>query len=67
MGDVRKGKDLQRFINKLVSLITAHAQSSAGLKLLIPQGSVQDLETLERDWANPTATIEYDASFGEPL
>ena len=66
MSDVRKGKDMQRFINKLLSLITAHAQSSAGLKLLIPQGSVTDIEQLEQDWANPNATIEYDASFGEP-
>ena len=24
------------------------------------------MEELERDWANPNATIEYDASFGEP-
>jgi len=66
MSDVRKGKDMQRFINKLLSLITSHAQSSAGLKLLIPQGSVTDIEQLEKDWANPNATIEYDASFGEP-
>jgi len=66
MGDVRKGKELQRYINKMHSLLTSHAQASAGLKLLIPQGSVQDLEQLERDWANPNATIEYDASFGEP-
>tara|TARA_Y100001963_G_scaffold56927_1_gene79556 strand:- start:173 stop:1150 length:978 start_codon:yes stop_codon:yes gene_type:complete len=49
-----------------MSLITSHAQASSGLKLLIPQGSVQDVEELERDWANPNATIEYDASFGEP-
>ena len=66
MSDVRKGKTMQRFINKMHSLLTAHAQSSAGLKLLIPQGSVTDIEQLERDWANPNATIEYDASFGEP-
>ncbi len=66
MSDVRKGKDLQRFINKMHSLLTAHAQASAGLKLLIPQGSIQDIEQLERDWANPNATIEYDASFGDP-
>jgi|TARA_R110002051_G_scaffold19567_1_gene54375 hypothetical protein len=66
MSDVRKGKDMQRFLNKMHSLLTAHAQSSAGLKLLIPQGSVQDIEQLEKDWANPNATIEYDASFGEP-
>ena len=66
MGDVRKNKDFQRFLNKTMSLITSHAQASSGLKLLVPQGSVQDIEELERDWANPNATIEYDASFGEP-
>ena len=66
MSDVRKNKDFQRFLNKVVSLITTHAQASSGLKLLIPQGSVDDIEELERDWANPNATIEYDASFGEP-
>ena len=66
MGDVRKNRDFQRFLNKTMSLITSHAQASSGLKLLVPQGSVQDMEELERDWANPNATIEYDASFGEP-
>tara|TARA_Y100001938_G_scaffold123245_1_gene172359 strand:+ start:464 stop:2491 length:2028 start_codon:yes stop_codon:yes gene_type:complete len=66
MSDVRKNKGFQRFLNKVVSLITSHAQASSGLKLLIPQGSVQDIEELERDWANPNATLEYDASFGEP-
>jgi hypothetical protein len=66
MSDVRKNKGFQRFLNKVMSLITTHAQASSGLKLLIPQGSVQDIEELERDWANPNATIEYDASFGEP-
>ena len=58
MSDVRKNKPFQRFLNKVVSLITSHAQASSGLKLLIPQGSVQDIEELERDWANPNATIE---------
>ena len=66
MSDVRKNKDFQRFLNKVVSLITSHAQASSGLKLLIPQGSVQDIEELERDWSNPNATLEYDSSFGEP-
>ena len=66
MSDVRKNKDFQRFLNKTMSLITAHAQASSGLKLLIPQGSVDDIEELERDWANPNATIEYDPSMGEP-
>ena len=66
MSDVRKYKDFQRFLNKTMSLITSHAQASSGLKLLIPNGSVEDIEELERDWANPNATIEYDPSFGEP-
>ena len=66
MSDVRKNKAFQRFLNKTVSLITSHAQASAGLKLLVPQGSVSDIEELERDWANPNATIEYDPSYGEP-
>ena len=66
MSDVRKNKSFQRFLNKTVSLITSHAQASAGLKLLVPQGSVSDIEELERDWTNPNATIEYDPSFGEP-
>ncbi len=66
MSDVRKNKDFQRYLNKVMSLITSHAQSSAGLKLLIPQGSIDDIEELERDWANPNATIEYDPSMGEP-
>ena len=66
IGDVSKVKDIQRFINKMFSLIISHAQTSAGLKLLVPQGSIQDMEELERDWANPNATIEYDASMGEP-
>ena len=66
MSDVRKNKAFQKFLNKSVSLITSHAQASAGMKLLVPQGSIQDIEELERDWANPNATIEYDPSFGQP-
>ena len=58
MSDVRKNKGFQRFLNKTMSLITSHAQASSGLKLLIPQGSLDDIEELERDWANPNATIE---------
>ena len=65
-GDVRKVKDVQRFINKMFSLIISHAQSSSGLKLLVPEGSIEDIEQLEKDWANPNAAIEYDASLGEP-
>jgi len=64
--DVNKVKDMQRLLNKLFSLALSHAQTSAGLKLLVPQGSVESISQLEKDWANPNAVIEYDPSFGEP-
>ena len=64
--DVNKVKDMQRLLNKLFSLALSHAQTSAGLKLLVPQGSVENLQQLEKDWANPNAVIEYDPSYGEP-
>ena len=64
--DVSKVKDSQRLINKLFSLTLSHAQASAGLKLLVPEGSVDDIGQLEKDWANPNAVLEYNPEFGEP-
>ena len=64
--DVSKCKDIQRLINKLFSLTLSHAQTSAGLKLIVPQGSVEDVQQLEKDWANPNAVIEVDNTMGEP-
>lgn len=64
--DVNKVKDMQRLLNKLFSLALAHAQTSAGLKLMIPQGSVESIAQIEKDWANPNAVIEYDPTYGEP-
>ena len=64
--DVNKVNDMQRLLNKLFSLALSHAQTSAGLKLLVPQGSVESISQLEKDWANPNAVIEYDPSYGEP-
>jgi hypothetical protein len=63
---VNKVKDSQRLLNKLFSLTLSHAQSAAGLKLLIPEGSVDNVGQLEKDWANPNAVIEYNPEFGEP-
>jgi len=57
---------MQRLLNKLWSLALSHAQASAGLKLLVPIGSVDDISQLEQDWANPNAVIEIDSSQGEP-
>lgn len=64
--DVNKVKDSQRLLNKLFSLTLSHAQSAAGLKLLIPEGSIDNVGQLERDWANPNAVIEYNPEFGNP-
>ena len=64
--DIAKIKDSQRLLNKLFSLTLSHAQASAGLKLLVPEGSVDDLGQLEQDWANPNAVISYNPEFGAP-
>ena len=64
--DVSRARPMQRLLNKLWSLALSHAQASAGLKLLVPLGSVEDLDQLEKDWANPNAVIEVDSSQGEP-
>jgi len=57
---------MQRLLNKLWSLALTHAQASAGLKLIVPMGSVDNISQLEQDWANPNAVIEVDSSQGEP-
>ena len=64
--DVSRTRPMQRLLNKLWSLALSHAQASAGLKLLVPLGSVDDVNQLEQDWANPNAVIEVDSSQGEP-
>ena len=64
--DVSRTRPMQRLLNKLWSLALSHAQASAGLKLLVPLGSVDDVGQLEQDWANPNAVIEVDSSQGEP-
>ena len=65
--DVNKVKDSQRLLNKLFSLTLSDAQSAAGLKLLVPEGSVDSISQLEKDWANPNAVIEYNPEFGNPF
>ncbi len=64
--DISRARPMQRLLNKLWSLALSHAQASAGLKLLVPLGSVDDIDQLEKDWANPNAVIEVDSSQGEP-
>lgn len=63
--DLSKVRDPQILLNKVFSVILQHAQASAGLKLLLPEGSA-DIEDVEERWADPNAVIEYNAEFGEP-
>ena len=67
LSDVRLVKGLQEYINKLRSLIIAHASSSTNVKLLIPRGSMNKKE-LESEWARAgTAVIEFDPELGQPI
>ena len=67
MSDVRIVKGLQEYINKIRSLIIAHASSSTNVKLLIPRGSM-DKTQLEEEWGRAgTAVIEYDPELGQPI
>lgn len=67
ISDVRLVKGLQEYINKIRSLIIAHASSSTNVKLLIPRGSM-DKKQLEDEWARAgTGVIEYDPELGQPI
>tara|TARA_Y100001970_G_scaffold22679_1_gene26302 strand:+ start:2143 stop:4398 length:2256 start_codon:yes stop_codon:yes gene_type:complete len=67
ISDVRLVKGLQQYINKIRSLVIAHASSSTNVKLLIPRGSMNKKQ-LEEDWAKAgTAVIEFDPELGQPI
>ena len=65
--DVRLYRPLQEYINKIRSLIIAHASTSTNIKLLIPRGSV-DKRQIEEEWGRAgTSVIEFDAELGAPI
>lgn len=67
MSDVRLVKGLQEYINKIRSLIIAHASSSTNVKLLIPRGAVNK-QQVEQEWGRAgTAVIEFDPELGSPI
>ena len=67
MSDVRFIKPIQEYINKITSLIIAHASSSTNTKLLIPRGSM-NRKQLEEEWSRAgTGVIEYDPELGQPI
>ena len=67
LSDVRIFKPLQKYINKIRSLIIAHAATSTNVKLLVPRGSVNKKE-IEEEWGRAgTAVVEFDAELGAPV
>ena len=67
LSDVRIYKPLQQYINKIRSLIIAHASTSTSVKLLIPRGAV-DKRMIEEEWGRAgTAVIEFDSELGAPV
>jgi hypothetical protein len=64
--DVSMVISVQQFVNKLTSLVIAYMQAATTMKLLVPEGSVEDIEKLEEDWKRPDAVIPFDASYGTP-
>lgn len=67
MSDVRLVKGLQEYVNKIRSLIVAHASSTTNHKLLVPRGAI-DKKQLENEWAKAgTAVIEFDPELGQPI
>lgn len=65
LSDVRLIKDTQRYINKVRSLIIAHASTSTNVKVMVPRGT--DTEALKEQWAQPGAIIEVDFAEGQPI
>ena len=67
MSDVRLVRGLQEYINKIRSLIIAHATTSTNTKVFIPRGGI-DKKVLEEEWGRAgTAVIEFDAELGTPI
>ena len=67
LSDVRMVKGLQSYINKIRSLIVAHASSSTNVKLLIPRGSMNKKQLEEERGRAGTAVIEFDPELGQPI
>jgi hypothetical protein len=65
--DVRIFAPLQNYINKIRSLIIAHATTSTSPKVLLPRGAVSKKE-IEDEWARAGAgVIEFDSEIGKPV
>ena len=67
VSDIRLVKGLQEYINKIRSLMIAHASSSTNTKLLVPRGSINKAQ-LETEWSRAgTGVLEFDPELGQPI
>lgn len=67
LSDVRMVRGLQKQINKIESLIIAHASSTTNSKWWVPRGSV-DQKQMERELAKAGAAyLPYDPELGVPI
>lgn len=65
-GDVRLVRGNQEFVNKLRSLMIAHATTQTNAKVLIQSGSV-DLAKFREEWAQPGIVMELDMEEAQPV
>lgn len=67
MSDVRFVRGIQEQINKIESLIIAHAANSTNVKVFLPNGAV-DREEIQREFAKAGSGVMYfEASIGAPV
>ncbi len=66
LSDVAMVKDLQEQINKIESLLVAHASNSTNTKIFFPSGSVNKKDVKERWTKAGTEFFEYNPEIGKP-
>lgn len=64
--DVMAVKGLQQYINKIRSLIVAHAQNNTNIKIMVPKGSVNAKEFEKKLRKAGSALLEVDMELGVP-
>jgi len=57
----------QDMINKLASLMIAHAQTSTNPKIFMEKGTVDDVDTFREDYTKPGIVLEYNPGTQPPL
>jgi hypothetical protein len=68
ISDVHMVRGLQEYVNKIRSLIIAHASNATNVKVFIPQGSISNKAQFERDFGKAgAAAFEYNAESGPPV